>query len=111
MVAVLSVAGFVSYTDRVILSAWSADPPRPAHRRLPGLAAARRRLRDHLRPRGLPLGRLADRTVRIRLIIAGSTTWCVGTIACGLAPSFAALFAARFVIGVGEAALAPRRSR
>jgi MFS family permease len=108
MVAVLSVAGLVSYTDRVILSAL-VDPIRADLRisdsqvsLLQGAAFAIIYVIA-----GLPLGRLADRASRIRLIIAGSTLWCLGTIACGMAPGFGALFAARFVIGVGEAALAP----
>lgn len=56
---------------------------------------------------GIPLGRLADRGSRRNLIIAGITLWSIATAACGTATSFAALFAWRAMVGVGEAALSP----
>jgi MFS family permease len=56
---------------------------------------------------GVPLGWLADRNSRRNLILAGVAVWSLGTIACGLAHSFAELFAARIVVGLGEAALSP----
>ena len=56
---------------------------------------------------GLPLGVLADRMSRRNLLAAGVAVWSVGTLMCGLAPSFAVLFAARIVVGLGEAVLSP----
>lgn len=56
---------------------------------------------------GLPLGWIADRRSRRALIVAGVTLWSMATVACGVAQSFEHLFAARVVIGIGEAALAP----
>jgi len=56
---------------------------------------------------GLPLGRLADRTNRRNLIIAGVFLWSLMTTLCGLASSFWQLFIARVGVGVGEAALSP----
>lgn len=56
---------------------------------------------------GLPLGRLADSTSRVRLIIAGLLVWTMATIACGFAGSFWQLFIARAFVGIGEAALSP----
>lgn len=56
---------------------------------------------------GLPLGWLADRVHRIRLIGAAILFWSTMTMACGFATSFGALLAARFGVGVGEAALVP----
>ncbi len=56
---------------------------------------------------GLPLGWLADRIHRVRLIASGIILWSVMTILCGLAPSFAFLFVARMGVGIGEAALVP----
>jgi MFS family permease len=56
---------------------------------------------------GLPLGRLADRANRRNLLVAGVTLWSLATAACGLADSYGELFAARIVVGVGEATLAP----
>jgi len=56
---------------------------------------------------GIPLGFLADRTSRRNLIVAGVLIWSVGTLMCAVAPSFAMLFAARVVVGLGEAVLSP----
>lgn len=56
---------------------------------------------------GVPMGLLADRTSRRRLILCGLILWSVATAVCGLVSSFPALFVARMFVGVGEAALAP----
>ncbi|MBK7907589.1 MAG: MFS transporter [Gemmatimonadetes bacterium] len=56
---------------------------------------------------GLPLGRLADRTHRPRLMAAGIALWSTMTIASAFAGSYALLFLARMGVAVGEAALAP----
>lgn len=56
---------------------------------------------------GLPLGWLADRVSRVRLIAAGVALWCLATAACGISRNFAQMFLARIGVGVGEAALSP----
>jgi MFS family permease len=56
---------------------------------------------------GIPLGYLADRTSRRNLICAGVLVWSLGTLACGFSHSFGELFAARIVVGLGEAVLSP----
>ena len=56
---------------------------------------------------GLPLGRLADRSSRIRLIVGSILTWSLMTMAGGFTRSFGQLFAARIGVGVGEAGLTP----
>ena len=56
---------------------------------------------------GIPMGMLADRTNRRRLILGGLILWSLATALCGLVSSFPSLFAARMLVGVGEAALAP----
>ncbi len=56
---------------------------------------------------GIALGRAADVLPRRLVIVAGIAIWSVATVACGNAPSFWALFAARAAVGIGEAALAP----
>lgn len=56
---------------------------------------------------GIPIGRLADRFDRRRIISIGIFAWSFMTAACGLARSFWQLFAARVGVGVGEAALSP----
>lgn len=50
----------------------------------------------------LPAGWLADRMSRRKLIGCGVFVWSVMAAACGLAGSFAQLFAARFGVGAGE---------
>ena len=56
---------------------------------------------------GLPLGWLADRARRTRIVAAGVGAWSLATIASGLANSFGALFGARMGVGIGEATLSP----
>ncbi|HME40867.1 MAG TPA: MFS transporter [Steroidobacteraceae bacterium] len=56
---------------------------------------------------GLPLGRLADRWYRTRLLAAGTAVWSLLTAASGLAHNYSQLFAARLGVGVGEATCAP----
>lgn len=56
---------------------------------------------------GILIGRAVDKHNRRNIIVAGMTLWCLATIACGLASSFAGLFVARMFVGVGEATLSP----
>lgn len=105
---VLALTAVISYTDRQVLSLL-VDPVRAdlhindtqvslllgtAFALIYGIV-------------GLPMGWLADRWSRRNLILIGIAIWSAGTIACGLAQGFAELFAARTVVGVGEAALSP----
>jgi MFS family permease len=108
VVGLLFLAAIIAYTDRQVLSLL-VDPVRadlglsdgdlallmvPAFAAVYGVA-------------GLPLGFAADRFSRVRLLFAGVLVWACGTIACGLAPNLGSLFAARLVVGVGEAVLSP----
>lgn len=56
---------------------------------------------------GLPLGRLADRKNRTRIISVGILLWSLMTAVCGLAKTFGHLFLARIGVGIGEATLSP----
>lgn len=56
---------------------------------------------------GVPFGMSVDRWSRRNLIVGGVITWSIATALCGLAGSFATLFAARILVGVGEATLSP----
>jgi MFS family permease len=56
---------------------------------------------------GIPLGRLADRTNRRNLVAIAVALWSLATVACGLATNYWELLAARMIVGLGEAALAP----
>lgn len=108
VVAILIATAVLSYTDRQVLSLL-VDPIRgelgisdtqvslllgTAFAVVYGIA-------------GIPLGFLADRTSRRNLIFAGVIVWSCGTLACGFSHSFGQLFAARIVVGLGEAVLSP----
>ena len=56
---------------------------------------------------GILIGRAVDKYNRRNIIVAGMTLWCLATVACGMASSFAGLFIARMFVGVGEATLSP----
>jgi MFS family permease len=107
-VSIFAVAAVLSYTDRLILGLL-VDPIRhdlgfsdTQISILQGTAFA-----VLYAVIGLPLGRIADVVPRRALLVFAVLTWSVGTALCGLANSFAALFAARLLVGLGEAALAP----
>lgn len=56
---------------------------------------------------GLPLGRMADTTNRRTLAATCVVAWSLATAGCAACSSFSTLFAARLLVGVGEAGLAP----
>lgn len=56
---------------------------------------------------GLPLGWLADRTDRRRMIALAILVWTAMTAVCGLSETFPSFFAARVGVGFAEAALLP----
>jgi MFS family permease len=51
---------------------------------------------------GIPVALLADRLSRVRSVVVMATTWSLATISCMFAGSYAQLFAARAVVGLGE---------
>ena len=55
----------------------------------------------------LAAGRLADRWGRCRTFVAGLLVFCVGSLACGLAPGAGALLAGRAGQGAGAALVSP----
>jgi len=55
----------------------------------------------------LPLGYLADRVPRPRLIAFGVFFWSIMTLLCGFAPAFIVLLIMRACVGIGEASYAP----
>jgi MFS family permease len=56
---------------------------------------------------GLPLGRLADRANRTRILAVGVFFWSLMTAVSGLTRNFGQLFLVRLGVGVGEATCAP----
>ncbi|MBC6983505.1 MFS transporter [Caulobacter sp. 17J80-11] len=55
----------------------------------------------------IPVGWLADRTNRVRVVAFACALWSAATIACGLARSYPQLVGARMAVGVGEAGGVP----
>ncbi len=51
-----------------------------------------------------PLSLLADRWGRVRSLVLMAMLWSLATLGCALAGNFPQMFAARFLVGVGEAA-------
>lgn len=56
---------------------------------------------------GLPLGQLADRISRKRLIAAGLCLWTLATMGTALVGGFWEFFLMRMLVGIGEACLVP----
>jgi len=56
---------------------------------------------------GIPLGWLADRWNRVRIISIGLTIWSGLTVLSGVTRSFWSLFAVRVGVGIGESSCAP----
>lgn len=56
---------------------------------------------------GIPIGLMADRMNRKRIISWGILVWSRMTVFCGIAGSYSLFFLARVGVGIGEAALSP----
>jgi MFS family permease len=56
---------------------------------------------------GLPLGPVIDRRSRVAILSGGLALWSAATFLSGFARTYTALFAARVLVGVGEATLQP----
>ena len=55
----------------------------------------------------IPIGWLADRTSRVKVLSAACAIWSAATAACGMAGNYGQLVAARMMVGVGEAGGVP----
>ena len=108
VLGVLTVAYTLSFVDRQILTLLVG----PIKQDL-GLSDTRMSLLQGLAfaifytVMGLPLGRIADRSSRRRLIVVGIVVWSGMTALSGFAQNFTQLFLARIGVGIGEAALSP----
>ncbi|MCP1468604.1 MFS family permease [Sphingobium sp. OAS761] len=56
---------------------------------------------------GIPIGMLADRVSRRKIIAGGILFWSACTAMCGFAGGYLQLFVARMGVGLGEASLSP----
>jgi MFS family permease len=107
-VGIFSLAAMLSYTDRQVLSLL-VDPIRKDLLLTDGdlglLQGAVFAVAYSLA--SLPIGMLADRYSRRRIIGAGVLLWSLATIACAFAHTFGELAAARMAVAIGEASLGP----
>ena len=55
----------------------------------------------------IPIGWLADRTSRVKVLSAACAVWSAATAACGMAGTYGQLVVARMMVGVGEAGGVP----
>src|ERR1043165_758688 len=55
----------------------------------------------------IPVGWLADRSNRVRVLAAACALWSAATMGCGLAATYAQLVVARMTVGIGEAGGVP----
>jgi len=107
LLAVLALVNFVNFADRQVL-----NPLVPLLRLHFGLSDAQLGslqwvLLVVLALASIPSGYLADRFNEPKIICFGVLFWSLAAVASGLAPSFAFLFVARGLVGIGEAAYAP----
>ena len=106
--ALLSAASFFNYLDRMVI----AVLVEPMKRDL-ALTDTQMGLVSGLAfallyaGAGLPLARLADRGIRVRLLAACVAAWSLMTALTGQVRSFAELFLARMGVGIGEAGCVP----
>ena len=108
MVALLTLAYFISYIDRTVIGLLVG----PIQADL-GVTDSQMGLLLGLAfgifyaTMGLPLGWLADRTRRVGIVSCAIALWSAATALCGLASNYLQLFLLRMSVGVGEAALSP----
>lgn len=105
--AILFAINTMNFFDRQILGAVAEDVRREwglSDKQIGALGTAFTLLYAVV---GLPLGRLADRFHRGRMLSAGLFVWSLLTALSGMARSFRELFIVRLGVGVGEATCAP----
>ncbi len=105
--AVLFLVNVLNYYDRQALGALVEPLRHQFHLGDTQLAAIPTLVTIVYAVAGVPLGRLADRVSRKRLLAAGVAVWA-GLTACGaLASSYVMLLVSRLGVGAGEAVCAP----
>jgi MFS family permease len=108
VVAVIFVSGSFAFVDRIVVSLVT-----PALQADLGLSDTQLGLLQGLAFAlfytffGVPLGIVADRWNRKRLLTIGISVWSVMTALCGVTRSFGSLFLTRLGVGAGEATLNP----
>ena len=108
VVALIFISGSFAFVDRIVVSLVT-----PALQVDLGLSDTKLGLLQGLAFAlfytffGVPLGIVADRWSRQKLLTIGISIWSVMTALCGITASFGTLFLARLGVGAGEATLNP----
>jgi len=107
LLAVLALINFVNFADRQVLN--PLVPLLRQHFNVSDvqLGSLQMVLLVVLALASIPFGYLADRFNEPKIICIGVMVWSLAAIGSGLAPTFAILFFARGMVGIGEAAYAP----
>lgn len=107
LLAVLALINFVNFADRQVLN--PLVPLLREHFNVSDaqLGSLQMVLLVVLALASIPFGYLADRFNEPKIIASGVMVWSIAAIGSGLAPTFAILFFARGMVGIGEAAYAP----
>lgn len=107
LLAVLALINFVNFADRQVLNPLVPLLRQHFHVTDSQLGSLQTGLLIVLALASIPSGYLADRFSRPVIIACGVLFWSLASVGSGLAPTFALLFFARAMVGVGEAAYAP----
>lgn len=108
VVAIIFIAGGFAFIDRIVVSLVT-----PALQADLGLRDSQLGMLQGLAFAlfytffGIPLGIIADRWNRQRLLTIGISVWSLMTASCGICTGFGSLFLARLGVGAGEASLNP----
>src|SRR3990172_4619314 len=107
LLAILALINFVNFADRQVITPlfpllrdhFSATDAQ--------LGSLQFLLQIVLAVASVPLGLLADRVSRSKIIAAGVIFWSLATFLSGMAGTFMTLLVARALVGLGEAAYGP----
>jgi MFS transporter, Spinster family, sphingosine-1-phosphate transporter len=115
ILAVLAIINFLNYVDRFVLSPLVPFLMAPPSAGGLGLSSKEAGLLQTAfmvvhSAASIPLGILADRWMRKRVIAIGVGVWSVATAMAAFAWNFSSLFVARASVGIGEATYAPAAS-
>ncbi len=107
LLLILALINFVNFADRTVILPLFPLLRDAFHATDRELGSLQLWLQVVLALASFPLGFLADRLPRARLIGYGVILWSLATFFSALAPTFGALLAARALVGFGEAAYGP----
>lgn len=107
VLGVMVAITFLNYVDRYVLPAVAIPIEREFHLNDAQFGALTTAFLLVYAIAAVPFGIWGDRGIRRTVIGVGVTIWSVATLFTGLARSFAQLFAARALLGIGEAGYFP----